>query len=180
MNMVTIRQYAKDQNVSYEAVRKQIVRYAEDLEGHIVKRGRTQYLDEWAVTFLSERRRENPVILMGQEKSEEIEKLRQQVEALKIQLLTAQGELLTAQGRIIELQEEGRLMIEAKSKYDGLLEAHTQQEERLRKAEDRVTTSEVELSEAKTRIEDLQRERDEAQREAQSFKKSIFGFYRKR
>ena len=30
------------------------------------------------------------------------------------------------------------------------------------------------------KIEDLQRERDEAQKEAQSFTRSIFGFYRKR
>ena len=77
MELTTIKQYAESQKVSYEAVRKQIIGYGEELKGHIIRKGRTQYLDEWAVEFLTKRRRENPVILLSQDKDEELEALKQ-------------------------------------------------------------------------------------------------------
>ena len=44
--MITIRDYAKENNVSYEAIRKQIKRYEDELNGHIIKQNRTQFLDD--------------------------------------------------------------------------------------------------------------------------------------
>ena len=110
VGLMTIKQFAESQNVTYEAVRKQIVSYGEDLKDHIIRNGRTQYLDEWAVEFLTKRRKENPVILLSQEKDETIEFLKSQVETLRVQLMTAQNELLKEKDRIIELQDEVKEM----------------------------------------------------------------------
>lgn len=208
VELMTIKQYAESQNVSYEAVRKQIVGYGEELKDHIVRKGRTQYLDEWAVEFLTKRRRENPIILLSQDKDEAIESMKQQIETLRVQLMTAQNELLKsqderlkAQDRIIELQDEAKKTLEDRAKYTALLEDNEAKAKRLKEAEDREAelTRQVEERDGQIRtiqteaedlrkkaeadretIEDLQRERDEAQKEAQSFTRSIFGFYRKK
>lgn len=179
MVMTTIKQYAESQNVSYEAVRKQIVRYTEELKEHIVKKDRTQYLDEWAVDFLTERRRENPIILNDQDKTEEIEALRSQVESLKVKLMEAQNELLKEKDRVIGLQDEIREGLESKIKYTALLEDNKAKEEKLKEAQDQITEIRREADDRKREVEELTKERDEAKTEAQSFKKSIFGFYRK-
>ena len=129
MELRTIKQYAESQKVSYEAIRKQIVCYGENLKGHIIRKGRTQYLDEWAIEFLTKRRRENPVILLSQDKDEKLESMKQQIETLKAQLMAAQSELLRsqeerlkAQDHIIELQEETRKTLEERLRYTVLLE----------------------------------------------------------
>lgn len=158
MELITLKDFAKDQNISYEAVRKQVVRYAEELSGHIVKRNRTQYIDDYAIKFLKEKRRESPIIVQNIDQAEEIEDLKSQVESLRGQLMTAQNELLKAKDQIIGLQEESKELLEDKAKYNLLLEDSTAKEEQLK---------------------ELTKERDEARTEAQSFKKSIFGFYRK-
>ena len=54
--MVSLKEYAKNKGVSYEAVRKQVNRYKDELKGHISKVNRTQYLDEEAVAFLDSKR----------------------------------------------------------------------------------------------------------------------------
>ena len=208
VELMTIKQYAESQNVTYEAVRKQIVGYGEELKDHIVRKGRTQYLDEWAVEFLTKRRRENPIILLSQDKDEAIELLKSQVETLRVQLMTAQNELLKEKDRIIELQDEAKKTIEDRARYTALLEDNKAKEERLKEAEsqiseirkesedlsreiekkdDQIRTIQTEADDLRKKseedqktIEDLQKQRDEAQTEAQSFTRSIFGFYRKR
>lgn len=82
MNVITLRDYAKQNNVSYEAVRKQVVRYADELGSHIIKDGRQQFLDEEAVAFLDAKRQKNPVAIIQQDKDEQIEALRAEKEAL--------------------------------------------------------------------------------------------------
>lgn len=212
---MTIRQYSESQNVSYEAVRKQIVRYANELKEHIVRKNRTQYLDEWAVAFLTERRRENPVVLANMDHDEENERLRKEVEALRVQLMAAQNELLKSQGerlkaqeRIIELQDEAKKTLEDRARYAALLEDNKAKGERLQRAEEQIFSlqtareedlktieeregrllsiqNEVEalrgrLTEEQRTTDALRKERDDALREAQSFTRSIFGFYRKK
>ena len=184
---MTIKQYAESQNVSYEAVRKQIVGYGEELKDHIVRKGRTQYLDEWAVDFLTKRRRENPVVLLSQDKDEAIESMKQQIETLRVQLMTAQSELLKEKDRIIELQDEAKKTLEDRARYTALLEADRAKEKKLREAEDQIRTIQTEADDLRKKseedqktIEELQRERDEAQTEVQSFTRSFLGFYRKK
>lgn len=61
--MISIKDYASDSGVSYEAVRKQIKRYREELDGHVRTEGRVQYLDDVAVAFLNEHRSKNPLVV---------------------------------------------------------------------------------------------------------------------
>lgn len=198
--MTTIRDYARDHRVSYEAIRSQVSRYREDLDGHIITKGRTKYLDDFAVEFLNSKRKDDPVSVVTVEKSEIIDSLRDQVEALK-------NELMTTQKRVIELQSENQKMIEAKIKYDLLLESSNEKQtlieglrEDLKTAKKETDAAKLdadrarddlksaradadqirkEADQAKERSEKLKKERDAAAKEAKSYRKSIFGFYRK-
>lgn len=205
--MQTIRDYARDHGISYEAVRAQLARYRKDLAGHIVTNGRTMHLDDYAVRFLDAKRRGNPVAIRSEEKHAEHENLKAQVDALK-------SELLAAQAKIIELQSADRLLIEAKAKCDLLIEAGTEKQkeidtlrtdlsaarqsaEQLRtdlseaqinahtakvdadRALEELRTAQTEAERAKADADQARKERDTAQAEARSYRKSIFGLYRK-
>ena len=194
MELVTLKQYAEDQKISYEAVRKQVVRYAEELSDHVIKKDRTQYLDEVAVKFLTEKRRESPIVLVNMDQSEENQRLKEQLEMLKAQLMTAQNELLKEKDRVIELQDEAKKTIEDRAKYTALLEDNKAKDEKIGNLSRQIVEKDGQIEsiqkeadslrkqseEDKKTIEDLSRERDEAQTEAQSFTRSIFGFYRKK
>lgn len=204
---MTIREYARQRSVSYEAIRKQINRCQKDLEGHITTKGQTKYLDEYAVEYLDQRRSERPVSVVHWEETEVVKALRDQIDALK-------NELMTTQKRLIDAQSENQLLIEAKTKYDLLLESSNEKTatiETLREdlTESRKTSDQLrerlddarketdeakrdadraradadqirkEADQAKERSEKLKRERDAAAKEAKSYKKSIFGLYRK-
>ena len=173
MDVRSIKQIAEEQNVSYEAIRKQIVKYSEELKDHIIRKNRTQYLDEWAVNFLKEKRAESPIILMNMDQNEQIEELTAQVELLK-------NRLLMAQDQIIALQNENKLSIETQIKYTALLEDSQTKEAKLKEVEQKVDEQKDQIRAMQTETEDLRRERDAAQAEANSYEKSIFGFYRKK
>lgn len=180
MDVRSIKQFAEEQNVSYEAIRKQIVKYSDELKDHIVRKNRTQYLDEWAVNFLKEKRKESPIVLMNMDQNEQIEELKAQVDLLK-------SKLLVAQDQIISLQDETKKAIESQVRYTALLEDNKAKEEKLKEAESQISEIRKEADDLRKKseedqktIEDLQKQRDEAQTEAQSFTRSIFGFYRKK
>lgn len=203
-NMKTIKQYAEEQGVSYEAIRKQIGTYREDLKEHIIVKGRTQYLDAWAVDFLTQKRKENPVILLSQEKVEEVEDMRQQIETLRTQLLLAQNALIKSQEErikdkeiIIGLQEESRKTLEERSNYANLLEESKQNAEKLKAAEDRESaliaqiedkTNENRMISAaahtlRTRIDESQKMIEYLKKkveESDSYEKAFLGLYRKK
>ena len=172
MELVTLKQFADDQGITYEAVRRQVIRHADKLQGHIVKKDRTQYLDDEAVKILKERRRENRIVMQTIDQSDEIGRLTDQLESLKAQLMTAQNELLKEKDRIISLQGELREGIEERTKYAALLEDAQDKERRLAEAQNA-------LSADREQMEQLRRELDQAQSEANSYHRSLFGFYRK-
>ena len=179
MELVTIKQFADSQGITYEAVRRQVARYSEELSDHIIRQNRTQYLDEKAVEFLKERRRESPIVLQTIDQGEEIGRLQDQVESLKAQLVTAQNKLLEAQERVISLQDEAQKALEDRARYTALLEDNEAKEKKLQETEDQLRRVEADRDDAVQRAQDLQTERDEAVREAKSYYKSWFGFYRK-
>ena len=51
MKTVSLKDYAEQKRVSYEAVRQQVIRYKKELGNHIIRDGRQQFLDEEAVAF---------------------------------------------------------------------------------------------------------------------------------
>ena len=113
--MVTIKDYAASKGVSYEAVRKQIKIYAAELDGHIHKKNRTQYLDEEAIAFLDLKRSENPVIVMEASKDEELAQLREENKRLLLKIADLQDQIILKSNKIEMLQESNIQLLEAKT-----------------------------------------------------------------
>lgn len=143
--MITIKDYAKQKGVSYEAIRKQIKRYEDELEGHLVKQNRFLMLDDEAVQFLDSKRSENPVIVYEQNKDEELEQLRHENKVLLIQMNTVQDQLGKVQQKLIAEMNTTKLLTQEKVQY---LEYKAQSEQK------------------EIQLEDLARARDAAQAKA--------------
>lgn len=119
--MESIKNYAKARNISYEAARKQVKRYAAELEGHIRTQNRTQYLDNYAVELLDSHRQSSPIVIMQQDKDDELQQLRQENKALLQQVAALQDKLLTARENAVEAARQ-TAMLEAAEADKGRLE----------------------------------------------------------
>lgn len=106
--MVSIKDFARDFGVSYEAVRKQIKRYEDELQGHIHRQGRTQYLDDVAVAFLSEHRAPAPVAIYTEDAM--LKKI-QELEAEVKGLLTVKADQAEKIAELSEWKAEKALAI---------------------------------------------------------------------
>ena len=113
--MVSLKKKEKNKGVSYEAVRKQVNRYKDELKGHISKVNRTQYLDEEAVAFLDSKRAESPIIIMESGKDEEIQRLEMENKALLLKVAELQEALLKEKDQVKLLQNEKIELLEAKN-----------------------------------------------------------------
>lgn len=114
--MISIKDFAIEKGVSYEAVRKQVARYADELNGHISKVSRTQYLDDYAVEFLNEKRRNNPVVVLQESRNDEIQRLYDENRMLLIKITELQERLIHEKDQMRELQAEKIVFIESKEK----------------------------------------------------------------
>lgn len=112
--MQTIREYAKNNGVSYEAIRKQIKTYELELREHIMKNGRTQYLDDFAVDFLNKKRANNTIIIAQADKDEEIKRLENENKTLLLKVAELQDQLLKEKDSVKALQEEKIQLLEQK------------------------------------------------------------------
>lgn len=108
---VSIKDYAREAGVSYEAVRKQMKRYTEELEGHIHQQGRTQYLDDEAVAFLDQHRLDRPIVISEagyDRKVRELEDdkamLEEAVKQLQAKLIAAHEQLRLSEGAQAKLE----------------------------------------------------------------------------
>lgn len=118
--MESIKNYAKARNISYEAARKQVKRYAEELEGHIRTQNRTQYLDNYAVELLDSHRQSSPIVIMQQDKDDELQQLRQENKALLQQVAALQDKLLTARENAVEAAKQTVMLEAAQADKDRL------------------------------------------------------------
>lgn len=112
--MISIKDYAKSKSISYEAVRKQINRYKDELGAHISKSNRTQYLDDEAVAFLDKKRESNPIIIMQTDDKERIERLENENKALLLKVAELQEQLLQERQETKLLQQQKIELLEAK------------------------------------------------------------------
>ena len=111
--MITIKDYAKSRQISYEAARQSIKRSKPEIDQYLHRVGRTQYIDEPGVDILDKHRvsKASPEIFTGKEDPSSI------IDNLK-------NEIILLQKQIIDLQKEAAIGIEAKSKIE-YLEANT-------------------------------------------------------
>ena len=178
--MISIKDYAAQHGISYEAARQQISRYSgREVDGfriseHINKVGRTQYLDDDAVDFLNERRSRNPVIVQQEGQSETIERMRARIDALQNRLIEAQDEyrILLQDKHAIEMQAQK--LLEDKQQVEELRASTEAAEKRAEVAErdkEVALKAKKEAEEAAERIkedfEQLKKELEEAKRQAE-------------
>ena len=193
MEFMTLKQYAESKNVSYEAVRKQVIKYKKELADHIIRKDGVQYLDQDAIAFLSEKRRHSPLVIVHEENTDRIKELEAEVESLRAKLMTAQDEIMNTQRKLIETQETAKDAIEAKTRYSLLLEDHQHTKEELdqvkterdqiKNERDQIVTERDQMKEKLTMTEHKLKlaeiDKEAAQKEAGSYQRSWFGFYRK-
>ena len=154
--MVSIKEYAQTNSVSYEAVRQQVARYRDEIGGHITRKGRTQYLDEEAVAFLDERRKENPVILLERGKDEEIDRLTAENKELLVKLTVVQGQLIDTIPKIAQA-EQSRLLLEASEAANAAQKAQIEsQQEQIARLEEEARRANQARQEAEAKLERIQ------------------------
>lgn len=129
--MITIREYARKNNVSYEAIRKQIKRYENELKEHIIKQHRTQFLDEVAVEILDRHRGESPIVIVNQDTSSKLQLLEEENKNLLVKV-AAQADKISQLSEELKNKTEKMtsLLLEDKEKTL-LLEQKKNQEEEL-------------------------------------------------
>ena len=142
--MVTLKEYAKNKGISYEAVRKQVARYKETLDDRIVVSGKTQYLDEDAVKFLDGRRAVNAVHIIEHDKDEQIEELQRQNENMRLKIMELQDQLIKSKDQLLERDQQ---LLEIKDQLH-LLTVKTDSEEKEKQSEEQLLV-EDELQENK-------------------------------
>ena len=138
MGATSIKNYAKSRKITYEAARQQVKRYEKELQGHIHRQNRTQYLDDYAVDLLDDHRQQSPVVVVNQDRDAELEQLRAENKTLLQQVAMLQDKLLTAQESAIEAAKQTVLLDAAQADKATLLQ----------------------------RVKELEVERDEARQEA--------------
>lgn len=91
--MITVKQYAESVGKTHQAVYKQLKakRYQERLEGHVIKKNGTTYLDDEAISILNESRT-TPIVVMEHNNDERIKQLEEENKNLLIQMNQMQAE----------------------------------------------------------------------------------------
>lgn len=148
MGVMSIKDYARARKITYEAARQQVKRYEKELQGHIHRQNRTQYLDDYAVDLLDDHRQQSPVVIVNQDRDAELEQLRAENKTLLQQVAMLQDKLLAAQESAIEAAKQTVLLDAAQADKAALQE----------------------------RVKKLEAERDEARKEAaKPWYKKLFG-----
>lgn len=80
--MKTVKEYAEIKGVSHQAVYKMLQVHKDELEGYIIKRGRTRFLTDEAIDILEKYRESNPVIVDQVHSRERIEELENNIKRL--------------------------------------------------------------------------------------------------
>ena len=184
---VSIKDYAASRGVAYEAVRRQLITYADDLEGHIIVAGNKRMLDDEAVSFLDSKR-SKPVVVMAAPQVSDLESSsNEEVLALRQTIDDLRGQLIAAQQRVIELQQLEIVHAEELAQGKAAINQVrllTDQNQSLTSRNEEIVAQNAVLEEQKQALSDdksqLMKERDEAKNEAQSYVKTIFGLYRKK
>ena len=170
MNVISLKEYAKQHNISYEAVRKQVSRFKNELGTHIIQDGRQQFLDEEAVAFLDARREKNPISIIQQDKDDTIKALEDENKGLLQKIALLQDELLKEKDKRLELSDKiakVELLEESKAKAELALE---DVREDLKTAEDIAEAAGQEAERAKEKAADLEAALEQEKNRSITFK----------
>lgn len=173
MNVISLKDYAAQNNISYEAVRQQVVRYKDELAGHVIRDGRQQFLDEDAVAFLDAKRQKNPVAIIQMDKDEQIEALEDQVKQLLVKT-AAQADRIS---ELAEWKADNALLIAGAEQNRLALQAAQDEKNALQRDYDQAAAAlEKMRDEAQMRLQEAQaaEERElQARREAEDLRQQL-------
>lgn len=178
MNVISLKDYAAQKNISYEAVRQQVVRYKDELAGHVIRDGRQQFLDEEAVAFLDAKRQKNPVAIIQMDKDEQIEDLRLEREQL-LHKIAAQADRISElaewkaeNAMLIAGAEQSRLALQAsQEEKDALQRDYAQAAEALEQMRAEAAQRLQEAEAAEERELQAQKEAEELRQQLEAVKK---------
>lgn len=144
--MITIKDYAKQQGISHQAVYQMLGTHKDELDPHIIKQGRTRYLTDEAVEILEKYRQQAPIVMERQDQVARIKELEQERE----QLLIKTADLAARLAELADWKAEKAVEIAAAEHQKQLLT--TTQADLERKAD--------EIRDLKKQVEDLQHEQE--------------------
>lgn len=104
---MTLQEYAKTRNITYEAVRQAVKKASPDIDSHITKNGRTRILDNEAVKILDTRRKGSSVTVIkakATETEQTVDQLKNEIILLQRQLIACKDELKTASESVARLE----------------------------------------------------------------------------
>lgn len=149
--MITIKDLAKELEVSYEAVRQQVKRYADrELDGHIYMTGKVQYLDDFAVEFLRAKRNLSPVVVYQQDRDAAYEQIEQENKALLIKV-AAQADKIS---ELSDWKSENALLLAEAKNNQRLLQAAEERAHTAEGALDLAIAEKLDALEAKKAIQE--------------------------
>ena len=185
--MTTITALSKEQHCTYQAIWKLVTKYEKDLGQHVVKKGRDRYLDDYAVDFILEKRKDHPMVAINVDQAAIISGQEQEIKRLKDKIEALQNEIIQNEKHINELQRENQTALEAKIQNKYLLEDKNRLQSDNKQLRDDLEAArkisavvEAENTILKQTTENQREELNRARAEADSFQRSIFGFYRKK
>ena len=155
----TIKALASQQKVSYQSIWKLVVKYENELSGHIVTKNKVRYLDPEAVDYILQKRRDHPLVAMNDDQSAIIESQIREINELKAKIDALQEQIKSRDGMIIEIQKDLQAKQEFQIRNEYLLEDNQRMKE--------------EVTSAKDELKD-------ARKELESYERTIFGLYRKK
>ena len=172
--MITVKEFAKKQHRTVQAVYQSIDRYKIQLDGHIQKIGRTSYLDDDAVAFLESKREQNPVVIYQQDKDEELEQLRKNADVMKAKIVELQEKVNKSQEEYIALQAENAKLLALPAETEKKLAVA---EVELKNANEKIDEKDQKIAEQKGEIEEkaaqLKTVQEDAERQKQDYQKEI-------
>ena len=172
--MITVKEFAKKQHRTVQAVYQSIDRYKIQLDGHIQKIGRTSYLDDDAVAFLESKREQNPVVIYQQDKDEELEQLRKNADVMKAKIVELQEKVNKSQEEYIALQAENAKLLALPAETEKKLAVA---EVELKNANEKIDEKEQKIAAQKEEIEEkaaqLKTAQEDAERQKQDYQKEI-------
>lgn len=156
--MRKIQDFARECGVTDRAILKHIKKYEAELSGHIERRGANgTWIDETAEEIIRSRMIKHPMIVNDAVNFAEENSALMKKNSELLQMVAS------LQQRVIDLQEENsHMLLEAKDRQLALEAASSQREE------------------LRAQLDAAQEALAGAQAEVQSYKRSIFGFYRKK
>lgn len=104
---MTLQEYARTRNITYEAVRQAVKKASPEIDGHITKDGRTRVLDNEAVKILDERRKGSRVAVIkakATESEQTVDQLKNEIILLQRQLLSCKDDLRIASENVARLE----------------------------------------------------------------------------